>query len=118
MEGVGFDGEDVAAGEFLLAKGEHGVGEVDGENGGDGAGFLGAGPRRSAGFLVVEGQTEKRWPRFGAVLVEGEGEVAGAAAEVEDDGFGALQGWGGGRGRRGTTSSGRCPAERMWLARS
>ena len=35
---------------------------------------------------------------MGAVFVEGEGHVAGAAAEVEDDGFGALEDWSEGAG--------------------
>ena len=53
-------------GEFFCAEGEHLVGEVDGEDGG------GVGCR-------------------GAVFEEGEGHVAGAAAEVEGDGFGVLE---------------------------
>ena len=67
VEGVGFDGEDVVRGEFFCAEREHLVGEVDGE---DGGGVRGCG---------------------GAVFEEREGHVAGAAAEVEGDGFGVLE---------------------------
>jgi len=130
MERVGFDGEDVEAGEFFRAEGEHSVGEVEGEDGGDGWG--GRSNRRSFDFAsrdkaargfaqddnfffafgffpnntlvtlelflstirftfdLCPNKTLFTW-YFRAVLVEGEGHVAGAAAEVEDDGFGALE---------------------------
>ena len=49
MEGVGFYGDDVVAGEFFCAEGEHLVGEVYGQDGGwlvvGCPGSLGAGGR-------------------------------------------------------------------------
>ena len=66
MERVGFDGDDVVRGEFFCAAGEHLVGEVDGEDG--------------------------RCIRCGgAVFEQGEGHVAGTAAEVEGDSLGMLE---------------------------
>jgi hypothetical protein len=66
VEGVGFDGGYVVRAEFLDAESEHLVGEVYGEDGGGSGGG-------------------------GAVFEERHGHVAGAAAEIEGDGFGVLE---------------------------
>ena len=48
VEGVGFDGDDVVRGELFGSAGEHLVGEVYGQDGGeDGGGKVG----ESAGFV-------------------------------------------------------------------
>jgi hypothetical protein len=66
VEGIGFDGDYVVGCEFLDAEGEHLVGEVYGEDG------CGAGGCR-------------------AMFEERHCHVAGAAAEVEGDGFWMLE---------------------------
>jgi hypothetical protein len=68
VKSVAFDGDDVVTGKFLFAEGEHLVGEVDGED------------RGGVGSC-------------GAMLEKSHRHVTGAAAEVEDDGFGMLKDW-------------------------
>ena len=82
MESVGFDGEDVLVGEFFLAEREHLVREVDSED----WGCVGS----------------------GTMFEESHCHIAGAAAEIESDGFGLLEDWAedaGGAGPPGTVDA-------------
>ncbi len=103
MEGVGLDGDDVVGGELFCSAGEHLVGEVYGQ---DGGWFRGRTKSRSFDYgthdraVSAFAQDDTFFiaflcvfleRRFWAVFEEGEGHVAGAAAEVEGDGFGALE---------------------------